>query len=360
VTSDKIACAILGASGYIGQHFARLLEDHPSFGVPVLGAGERSGGRTLNDVWQLSEAPPAVLAEARLERLTASALARGGVKVAFSALPSGTAGPFETELVRRGISVFSNAADHRMDPAVPLLVPEVNADHLRLAARPRGGRGLLVANPNCSTTGLVLGLAPLLPLLRPRAIHVTTYQSLSGAGYPGVPSLAITDNVVPFVREEEEKVARESARILGSRRGSRVRPLPMPFVVHCARVGTREGHLEAVTVEATQRPRHAEIERALRTFDPLAGHDLPSAPHPPIEVRSEPDRPQPVRDRWAGSPPRARGMAVVAGRIRWEPPYLRVFLLVHNAVRGGAGASVLNAELALDRGLLDSRGAASR
>ncbi len=352
MTEPRISCVILGASGYIGQHFARLLADHPSFALPLLGAGERSEGKTLADVWQLAEAPPAELADRRLQKVTPGVLRRLGVRVAFSALPSGTAGPIEMELVRRGISVFTNAADHRMDPGVPLLVPEVNADHLRLCeSRPRG-RGLLVANPNCSATGLVLGLTPLVPLLRPRAVHVTTYQSLSGAGYPGVPSLSITDNVVPFVREEEEKIARESARILGARHGRRLTLLSTPFVVHCARVATREGHLEAVTVDASRRPTRAAIERALRTFDPLAGRDLPTAPHPPIELRSEPDRPQPIRDRWAGTPSRARGMAVVVGRIRWDPPYLRLFLLSHNAVRGGAGASVLNAELALDEGLV--------
>jgi len=352
VTREPIPCAVLGASGYIGQHFARLLSDHPSFQLPLLGAGERSEGKTLPDIWQLAEVPPAALSDRRLERVTASTLRRAGVRVAFSALPSGTAGPIESELVRRGISVFSNAADHRLDAHVPLLVPEVNADHLRLAARRPRGAGLLVTNPNCSATGLVLALAPILPLLRPRAVHVTTYQSLSGAGYPGVPSLAITDNVVPFVREEEEKVARESARILGTRQGRRISPLPTPFLVHCARVGTREGHLEAVTVEATRTPSRVAIERAFRTFDPLAGRELPSAPHPPIEVRTEADRPQPIRDRWAGHPIQARGMAAVVGRIRWDPPYLRFFLLSHNAVRGGAGASVLNAELALDEGVL--------
>ena len=255
MTEPRISCVILGASGYIGQHFTRLLADHPSFALPLLGAGERSEGKTLADVWQLAEAPPAELADRQLQKVTPGVLRRLGVRVAFSALPSGTAGPIEMELVRRGISVFTNAADHRMDPGVPLLVPEVNADHLRLCeSRPRG-RGLLVANPNCSATGLVLGLTPLVPLLRPRAVHVTTYQSLSGAGYPGVPSLSITDNIVPFVREEEEKIARESARILGARHGRRLTLLSTPFVVHCARVATREGHLEAVTVDASRRPR---------------------------------------------------------------------------------------------------------
>ena len=355
--SDRpIACAILGASGYIGQHFARLLSDHPSFASPLLGAGERSEGKSLGEVWQLAEAPPAALEGRRLVRSSPAQLARSGVRVAFSALPSGAAGPVESELVRRGVSVFSNAADHRMDAGVPLLVPEVNADHLGIARAAGRGHGLLVTNPNCSTTGLVLALAPLVARLKPRSVHVATYQSLSGAGYPGVPSLSITDNVVPFIREEEEKMERETARIFGERHGHRIDPFPTPVMAHCARVATREGHLEAVTVEARGRPTRSELERAWRSFDPLAGLDLPTAPHPPIELRAEPDRPQPLRDRWAGSPARARGMAAVVGRVRWEPPFLRFFVLSHNAVRGGAGASVLNAELALSRGLLPTGG----
>ena len=357
MTADRLSCAILGASGYIGQHFARLLADHPEFEEPVLVAGPRSEGRRLADVWQLAEPPPAGLAERRLVRLSPARLVRSGLRVVFSALPSGTAGPVETEIVRRGVSVFSNASDHRMDPGVPLLVPEVNAAHLALtASRPRG-HGLLVTNPNCSAAGLVVALAPVVPLLRPRAIHVTTYQALSGAGYPGVPSLAIADNVVPFIPEEEEKVERETARILGRIRSGRVAPLRVPLVAHCARVATREGHLEAVTIEATREPPGNEISAAWRSFDPLAGGRLPTAPHPPIELRREPDRPQPLRDRWAGSPARARGMAVSVGRLRWSPPFLRFFVLSHNAVRGGAGGSVLNAELALGRGhLLPERG----
>jgi aspartate-semialdehyde dehydrogenase len=352
VTSTAMPSAILGASGYIGQHFCRLLADHPEFSVERLGAGDRAEGRALGDVWQLAEPAPPSWENRRLQRLSPGALAREGIRVAFSALPSGTAGPVETELVRRGISVFTNASDHRMDPGVPLLVPEVDADHLGLLSRSRRGRGILVANANCSATGLVLGLAPIWSLLRPRAVHASTYQSLSGAGYPGVPSLAITDNVVPYIRGEEEKLAAESRRMLGRRTGSRVRPTAVPFLVHCARVATREGHLESVTVESSRRPSLAEILRAWTEFDPLAGRPLPTAPHPPVELRSESDRPQPIRDRWAGSPVRARGMAAVVGRVRWEPPYLRFFVLSHNAVRGGAGGSVLNAELARDRGLL--------
>jgi aspartate-semialdehyde dehydrogenase len=356
MSDERIACAVLGASGYIGQHFARMLADHPQFEPVLMGSSDRSHGRTLSEVWQLAEPPPDAVAAARLERWTPSSLTRRRVRVAFSALPSGGAGPVESELVRRGISVFTNASDHRLDANVPLLVPEVNAAHLSLGRPTRRGRGVLVANPNCSATGLVLALAPLWPVLRPRAVHVATYQALSGAGYPGVPSLAITDNVVPFVREEEEKVALESAKMLGRRSGHRIVPNRVPFVVQCARVGTREGHLEAVTVEARSRPRLEGVIAALRDFDPLRGHGLPTAPHPPIDVRPEVDRPQPLRDRWAGSPSRARGMAVVVGRLRWDAPYLRFFLLSHNAVRGAAGASILNAELAIETGVLSPSG----
>lgn len=349
MTDDRIPVAILGAGGYIGQHFSRLLADHPRFAAPRLVGGERSRGQTLGDVWLLSEPPPPELESERLRRETPASLERAGVRVAFSALPSGAAGPLETELVRRGISVFSNAADHRLDSGAALLVPEVNGDHLRLAAPPRGSRGLLVTNPNCATTGLVLALAPIVPLLRPRTVHVTTFQSISGAGYPGVPSLAISDNVIPFIREEEEKLERESARLLGRRSGRRIVRWPGAVVAHCARVATREGHLEAVTVEAATRASRSAIEEAWTGFGPLEGFDLPTAPHPPIELRTALDRPQPLRDRWAGRPARARGMAAVIGRVRWDPPFLRFFVLTHNAVRGGAGGSVLNAEYALAR-----------
>jgi aspartate-semialdehyde dehydrogenase len=343
---------VLGAGGYIGQHFVRLLASHPSFELTWLGGGERSAGRPLGELWQLEEAPPAGLAVTRLRATTPATLRRSGVRVVFGGLPSGVAGPIESECTRRGMAVFSNAADHRMDPDVPLLIPEVNAPHLRLLDRRRHGYAPLVTNANCSTTGLVLGLAPVLPLLRPARIHVATYQALSGAGYPGVASLSIADNVVPHISHEEEKIEAETARIFGTLRSGRVRDRRLPVLAHCARVGVREGHLEAVTIEATRTPSIAELERAWRTFDPLARDQLPTSPHPPVELRAEVDRPQPVRDRWAGSSPRSRGMTAVVGRVRWQPPFLRLFLLSHNAVRGGAGGSVLNAELALARGYL--------
>jgi len=350
--SERIPCAVLGASGYIGQHFVRLLADHPEFELRHLATGDRSVGRSLSEVWQITEAPPEEVAERPLVRTTPRQLERAGVRVAFSALPSGLAGELESECARRGIAVFSNAADHRMDAHVPLLIPEVNAAHLALLRGRARGTAPIVTNANCSTTGLVLGLAPVLPLLRPSSIFVATYQALSGAGFPGVPSLSVTDNVIPYISKEEGKMVEETRRIFGAVRGGRVRDAPVRVLAHCARVGVRDGHLEAVTIEATRRPTLRDLAEAWRRFDPLADEHLPTAPHPPVALRTEGDRPQPLRDRWAGSSPRSRGMQVVVGRVRWEPPYLRLFLLSHNAVRGGAGGSVLNAELALRRGLI--------
>lgn len=352
----RIPCAVLGAGGYIGQHFARLLADHPWFAPPTLIGSERNIGRRFGDLWQLGEDAPASLRDVPLTVSTPARLVASKIRVAFSALPSSTAGAFESELVRRGVHVFTNAADHRMDRDVPLLVPEVNGDHLALVARRTRGRGLLVADPNCTTAGLVVALKPVWNLLRPSAVHVATYQALSGAGFPGVASLSIQDNVVPFIAHEEEKVVEESQRILGALSRGAVQPARVPFAVQCARVPVRDGHLEAVTVVSPRRPAREEILAAWQSFDPLTARDLPTAPHPPVLVRSESDRPQPALDRWAGRPERARGMSVSVGRVRWEPPFLRFFCLSHNAVRGGAGGSVLNAEYALAEGRLPGSG----
>ncbi len=330
-----------------------MLADHPRFGPPVLVGGGRSEGRRLSEVWRLTEECPPELAPERIVQASPRAIA-GQIDVAFGAMPTGTAGAIEAELARRGVPVFSNAADHRLTAGHPTIVPEVNGDHLDLLPHSRRSPAPIVTNPNCSATGLVLALAPVLPMLRPKRVHVATYQSLSGAGYPGVPSLSIVDNVVPFIPEEEEKLAAEAAWLLGRRAGRSVQPLAVPFLAQCVRVGVREGHLEAVTVEAGATPKLAELERAWRSFDPLRGLDLPTAPHPPIELRAETDRPQPLLDRWAGQG-RCRGMTAVVGRVRWEPPFLRFFALAHNAVRGGAGGSVLNAEYALARGDWGSR-----
>ncbi|MCI4323140.1 MAG: aspartate-semialdehyde dehydrogenase [Thermoplasmata archaeon] len=351
-STDRVPVAILGAGGLIGQHLVRMLAGHPRFEVRAFGGGDRTRGRSLEDLWALSEELPPEAAGERLRAFTPATLSRAGIRVAFSALPSGTAGRFESELERRGVAVFSNAADHRMDPTHPLLIPEVNGPDLARILGAPGRRTPLVTNPNCSGTGVALALAPVWSRLRPKAVHLATYQAISGAGLPGVSAYAITDNVVPYVEEEEEKVTRECRRLLATTDRHPGGATPVPFLAHAVRVGSRDGHLVAVTVEARGRPSRTDLLDAWRRFDPLAALDLPTAPHPPIVVRPEVDRPQPHRDRWAGTPARARGMAATIGRVRWEPPYLRFFVLTHNAVRGGAGAAVLNGEYAAALGYL--------
>ncbi|HYK92929.1 MAG TPA: aspartate-semialdehyde dehydrogenase [Thermoplasmata archaeon] len=350
--TERIPCAVLGATGYIGQHFVRMLSEHPWFDLIAVTSSGRTSGARLNDVWNLPGASPGSAARLRLSPTSPAALARAGVQVAFSALPREIAAPAEPECRRRRVSVFTNASAHRRDPDVPLIVPEVNPGHLAVLGRqPRAG-GILVANPNCTATGLVVALKPVIDLLAPRSIHVTTYQALSGAGFPGLASLSALDNVVPYIFGEEEKVESESQIILGGRGARTHRPRKIPILANCARVPVRDGHLEAVTVEAGRRPLLRQIRDAWSGFDPLRPLGLPTAPHPPVVVRPEADRPQPLMDRWEGSSERSRGMTIVVGRIRWEPPFLRFFLLSHNAVRGGAGGSILNAELARERGLL--------
>ncbi len=347
--------ALLGASGWIGQHFARLLADHPFFENPILCAGPRSAGKLLEEIWVLPElGPPPSLAARTLSTATPAALEREGVEVVFSALPTEEAGPLETELAKRGMAVFSNAGSHRMDADVPLVIPEVNGAHFDLL-KSRKGKGFIVTNSNCSTAGVVMAIKPLMALLKPREVVVTTYQSLSGAGFPGVASLSITDNILPYIPEEEEKIERETQKMLGTVSAGKVLPMDLAVYANCARVGTREGHLEAVTLDAKVDVTESMVREAWAGFRPLSDvkeGTLPTAPESPVIYRAEPNRPQPLLDRWAGTPARAKGMAVTVGRLRVRNRKVMFYLLVHNAVRGGAGGSVLNAELALRKGLL--------
>lgn len=347
--------ALLGASGWIGQHFARLLADHPFFDDPILCAGPRSAGKQLESVWILPEwGPPPSLAARTITSATAASLEKEGVEVVFSALPTEEAGPIETELARRGIAVFSNAGSHRMDRDVPLVIPEVNGAHLDLL-RGRKSKGFIVTNSNCSTSGVAVAVKPLLPLLKPREIVVTTYQSLSGAGFPGVASLSITDNILPYIPEEEEKIERETRKMFGSVQDGSYVPMDIAVYSNCARVGTREGHLEAVTLDSKSEVSVEAVRAAWAGFRPLSEvreGTLPTAPESPVIYRAEDNRPQPLLDRWAGTPARAKGMAVTVGRLRVRSKKVMFYLLVHNAVRGGAGGSVLNAEMALRKGFL--------
>ena len=352
---SKLPVAVLGATGNIGQRFVSLLQDHPFFDPTVLCSSERKVGGQLAEFWRLDDVPlsPEV-GERELLPLDPRVLSRAGVAAAFSALPTEVAGDLESEAARAGVKVFSNASSHRMEADVPLLVPEVNPDHLALVERQATFKagGFLTTNPNCSVTGLTLALKPLADALEFSEVHVATYQALSGAGYPGVPSLDIMANVVPFIESEEEKMRREAKKILGAWRSGIV-PSPIDVWSNCVRVAVREGHLEAVSIPLREDVDAAEVARLLASFrgEPQR-RKLPTAPKAPILVRTERNRPQPLYDVNAGEPARARGMAATVGRIRVADRNLRFFVLSHNTLRGGAGGSVLNAELAHRRGYL--------
>src|SRR6266516_4584733 len=346
----KIRVGILGATGTVGQRFLQLLEQHPQFTVTALAASDRSQGKAYAAacVWRLPGAVPdavrGLVVQAPEPPLDCD--------IVFSSLPSDIAASVETRFARAGYRVVTNSAPHRMDDAVPLLIPEVNPGHLALldACKETGG-GFIVANPNCSTVMIALALAPLAARFGVAAVAVTTLQAISGAGYPGVASLDITDNVVPFIAEEEEKIERETRKILGSPETGRVTPAEFAVSAQCHRVNVVDGHLAAVRVKLARAAEPAELREAFASFTGLPQElRLPSAPERPILVRDEPDRPQPRLDRDAGG-----GMSISVGRIARDGGLGHRFIaLSHNTIRGAAGAAILNAELLLAKGYLGS------
>ena len=347
----KMRVGILGATGTVGQRFLQLLEHHPQFTVTALAASDRSQGRPYAEAcaWRLPGAVPdavrGLVVQAPEPPLDCD--------VVFSSLPSDVAGPVETRFARAGYRVLTNSSPHRMDDSVPLLIPEVNPDHLALLdACGQTGGGFIVANPNCSTVMIALALAPLAARFGVSAVAVTTLQAISGAGYPGVAALDITDNVVPFIAEEEEKIERETRRILGSLNAGRVTSAAFVVSAQCHRVNVVDGHLAAVRVKLGRPAEPAELREAWASFTgPPQALRLPSAPERPILVRDEPDRPQPRLDRDAG-----RGMSITVGRIARDAVLGHRFVaLSHNTIRGAAGAAILNAELLLARGYLTPR-----
>jgi len=347
----KMRVGILGATGTVGQRFLQLLEHHPQFTVTALAASDRSQGRPYADAcaWRLPGAVPDA-ARGLVVRAPEPPL---DCDVVFSSLPSDVAGPIETRFARAGYPVLTNSSPHRMDDAVPLLIPEVNPDHLALLdACNDTGRGFIVANPNCSTVMIALALAPLAARFGVSAVAVTTLQAISGAGYPGVASLDITDNVVPFISEEEEKIERETRRILGSLNVGGVHPAAFAVSAQCHRVNVVDGHLAAVRVTLARPAELAELREAWASFTGVPqALRLHTAPERPIVVRDEPDRPQPRLDRDTG-----RGMSVTVGRIARDAVLGHRFVaLSHNTIRGAAGAAILNAELLLARGYLRAR-----
>jgi aspartate-semialdehyde dehydrogenase len=335
----------------VGQRLVQLLADHPWFELTEVAASERSYGKQYSEAvkWHLDSPIPAAAANLIVKDL-APAL---DCDFVFSALDSSVAGSAEEEFARAGYPVVSNSKNHRMAPDVPLLIPEVNAAHLDaipVQQKNHGyGSGFIVTNPNCSTAGLVLVLKPLADAFGLEKMFVVTMQAVSGAGYPGVPSLDILGNVVPFISGEEEKMEEEPQKLLGRWDGSRFVEAGLGISAHCNRVPVENGHLECLSISLKKIATLNEVREALRKFtvsDELAA--LPTAVKNPVVVLDEENRPQPRRDVNAG-----HGMAAVVGRVR-ECPLLdiKLTLLSHNLLRGAAGAALLNAELLASRGLL--------
>ncbi len=349
--SHKIPVAILGATGNVGQRFAQLLDHHPWFEVAELVASERSAGRTYAEAtdWRLGARMPESVAGMTVLDYHAEIQS----PVVFSGLPGEVAGEIEQRLASKGHAVLSNTSTHRMEPDVPLLIPEVNPAHAAAVAQQkdtRGWSGFIATNPNCSTIHLVLALKPLQDAFGIEAVLVTTLQAVSGAGYPGVPSLDMIDNVVPYIGGEEEKIETESQKLLGGYDAeSGFIPASFALSAHCNRVPVRDGHTECASVRLGGSPSPDEV---IAAFEGFRGRPqelgLPSAPPHPVIVRRENNRPQPVFDR-----DDANGMATIVGRVRPCPILGTKFVLLgHNTVRGAAGASILNAELFKVEGLL--------
>lgn len=351
MSDGRIPVAILGATGNVGQRFIELLADHPWFRVAELVASERSAGKKYSDAtdWRLGAAMPDDVRDLTVLDYNAGLQS----PLAFSGLPGEVAGEIEGRLASDGLAVLSNTVTHRMEPDVPVMIPEVNADHveaIKVQQRNRGWSGFIVTNPNCSTIHVTLTLKPLQQAFGLDAAIVTTLQAVSGAGYPGVPSLDMIDNIVPYIGGEEEKIQTEAAKLLGTfdaQQGFRFADFVMS--AHCNRVPVRDGHTECVSVRLGETATPDQVIEVMRSFRGEPQElQLPSAPPAPIVVRDEPNRPQPSLDRDT-----SKGMVSVVGRVR-ECPVLGIkyVLLGHNTVRGAAGASILNAELFREKGLL--------
>jgi aspartate-semialdehyde dehydrogenase len=345
----RIEVGILGATGMVGQHFIKFLQGHPWFDLKWLGASDRSAGKKYRDAmtWHLGVVPDSVA-----DLVVEDCQPGNAPRLLFSAMDASVATEIERAFAAAGHVVVSNSRNHRMEKDVPLLVPEINPDHLQLVPlqqRARGWKGQIVTNPNCSTIVLTMGLAPLKRFGITKVI-ATTMQAVSGAGYPGVASMDIVGNVIPFIGGEEEKMQQETQKILGDFRGDRVEPLAAKVSAHCNRVPVVDGHTVTVSVELAAKPAEADLRAAFETFRGVPQEfDLPSAPKRPVIYMEETNRPQPRKDA-----ERERGMAAFVGRLRACPVLDYKFVaLGHNTVRGAAGAAVLNAELIHSEGMLD-------
>lgn len=345
-----IPVAILGATGSVGQRFVELLTNHPWFEIGALCASERSAGRPYREAVHWIQSTP--LPKTAGAMLVQPCDPHPALPLHFSALDASVAGPIEEACARAGSVVVSNAKSHRMDPDVPLVVPEVNPDHLELLERQEFGGGAILTNPNCSTIGLVLALQPLVRSFGVERVHVVTLQALSGAGLPGVPSLGILDNAIPWIEGEEEKMEAETRRILGRLENGRVHPAELTVSAACNRVPVLDGHTECVSLSLGRRAEASELIEAWRGFRAEPQElGLPSAPARPTIYLDQPDAPQPRLHRGL-----ERGMAAVIGRLRPCPILDWKFTaLSHNTLRGAAGGAILLAELLVARGGLERR-----
>jgi aspartate-semialdehyde dehydrogenase len=357
---SKYPIGILGATGAVGQRYIQLLENHPWFEIAWLAASDRSSGKPYAEAakWRLDTPLPE-----RIARMTVSpAEPEGAPTIIFASVDAAIAREMEPRFANAGCAVISNSSAYRMTVNVPLVIPEVNAEHLHLIEEQpsrRDSGGYMVTNPNCSTIGLVMALKPLEERFGIEQIFVTTLQAVSGAGYPGVPSMDILGNVVPYIPSEEEKMEAETLKLLGRLDGHNVMPLAAKVTAHCNRVAVEDGHMECVSVKLGNKlgrtVSREDVLAAWAEFRPLAGQDLPFAPPQPVEFADQPDRPQPRLDRNRG-----KGMAVTVGRLRpcgvldWK-----FTALSHNTIRGAAGATILNAELLASLGKLEPLAAAA-
>ncbi len=345
----QIEVGILGGTGMVGQHFIRFLEGHPWFKLTWLGASDRSAGKKLRDAtaWRLDGEMPANAADI----VVSDSKPGNAPLLLFSAMDASVATEIEQAFAQAGHVVISNSRNHRMEADVPLLVPEINADHLgvlKLQQQNRNWKGMIVTNPNCSTVVLTMALAPLAQF-GIRLVIAATLQAVSGAGYPGVPSMDILANAVPFIGGEEEKIQGETQKILGKFTDGRFLPLGARVSAHCHRVPVVDGHTVAVSVEFDENVLSDDARHAMENFRGLPQErNLPSAPAHPLIYLPQPDRPQPRRDAV-----RERGMVTFVGRLRECPVlHLKFVACGHNTIRGAAGAAVLNAELMVSEGLL--------
>ncbi len=346
---NKIKVGILGATGSVGQKFIELLKDHPWFEIAELGASERSAGNKYMDAtnWIMMQPLQKEIAEMTIKEC----IPNFESKLIFSGLDSSVAGEIETQFAEAGYFVISNSRNHRFDKDVPLMIPEVNSDHIKLVdAQPYLGG--IITNPNCSTIGMVLAIKPLHDAFKLTKVNVVTMQALSGGGFPGVPSMSILDNVIPFISGEEEKMESEPRKILGKLKdGEILFEEGIKISAQCNRVSVIDGHLETLQVEFENKPSKEEIIEVWNSFTAEPQKlDLPSAPVKPIHYFSEPNLPQPKLQRDLEN-----GMAASVGRLREDPLFHYKFLVLsHNTIRGAAGGTILNAELLKAKGYLDN------